>query len=425
MDDSKQQPPAAAQTPGDPPSSGTGYGTPPPAPTEHFRGPTEHQAVHAPIGMLPLVTALDAGRLWNRLRFHLEQAWFGYGNHRRAARKSLERLGRAVRNIVPAVDRWGFQQAVIRPFEELFHRIESEEHYRTYEGWTGEFANEHLTDEDFRWAPEPAFEAVAAGRRSIEERLDGLARLAFHLGELLDQGACPPNVHRHLGRPRPVHGRPEGKSPWGSVRPGEEAPDTGWFNEVGQLLIELAIGLGLAPDALPLDQVEVDEPIARLIERIADRVGTALTNSGGDAETDKVEKQMDELPTLSAESAPQTAVGSDQRPQENRPGQAGGTVLEQRDGSDEQAAGAPREIGELGWLRLDRATRTVTIQGREYQVRFAPPSGRPRRRVKWGLSGARAAGYGDGGRRGLRPVLRWCASARRLVWPERLWPVPW
>ena len=154
--------------------------------------------------MVPLVAAFDAGRLWNRLRFHLEQAWFGYGNHRRAARGVMGELGLAVRNLVPVAERTVLQEAVIRPIEELLERTESEAHHDYYEDWTGEFADGDLTDDDFRRALEPAFEALAAVRRSIEEKLDGLARLAFHLGELLDRGACPPNVYRLLGRPRPA-----------------------------------------------------------------------------------------------------------------------------------------------------------------------------------------------------------------------------
>src|SRR5205823_11280543 len=79
---------------------------------------------------------------------------------------------------------------------------ESEAHFVAHENRMGEFADGDLTDDDLRRDLEPVFGAIAAVRRSIEEKLDGLARLAFHLGELLDRGTRPPNVYRHLGRTR-------------------------------------------------------------------------------------------------------------------------------------------------------------------------------------------------------------------------------
>ncbi len=185
------KPPTHAVATGDilPAVSGTGAIAPAPLPGVGVEVGGEGNRV--PSHMFPLVAAFDAGRLWNRERFHLEQAWFGYGNHRRVARRVLEELGLTVRNLVLAAVRRGFREAVTRPVEALLERTESKAHHETYEDFKGEFADEDLTDDDYRRALEPAFEALAAVRRSIEAKLDGPAQLAFELGELLDRGTCP------------------------------------------------------------------------------------------------------------------------------------------------------------------------------------------------------------------------------------------
>src|SRR5262245_48773868 len=49
----------------------------------------------------PMVAAYAAGRLWNRLRFHWQQAWFYRRGHWEAAERAWITLGRAVRSLVP------------------------------------------------------------------------------------------------------------------------------------------------------------------------------------------------------------------------------------------------------------------------------------------------------------------------------------
>ena len=300
--------------------------------------------------MVPLVSAFDAGRLRNRLRFHLEQAWFGFSNHREAARQVLGELGLAVRNLVPVAERTILQEAVVRPIEGLLERTESEAHHDYYEDWTGEYADTELTDEDFRRALEPAFEALAAVRRSIEEKLDGLAQLAFHLGDLLDRGVCPRDIHCLLGRPRPARhqvtpppevttppeagpkvqklkpgmkiNQPEEESRWRSVKPGEVPPDSGWYDEVRQLLIELATGLGLPAVALLPERAEDGEPTSQLIARLVGVVGAALVSSheesSGDGERNRTGEDQSgpalarmlgtNVPAVSASTAPAQAA---------------------------------------------------------------------------------------------------------------------
>jgi len=300
---SETKPPSNAAEIGDihPAATGTGALAPAPLPGVGVEfGGDEGQV---PSYMSPLVAAFDAGRFWNRERFHLEQAWFGYGNHRRSARRVLKELGLTVRNLVPAADRRVLREAVTRPVEGLLERIESEGHHEAYEDYIGEFADGDLTDDDFRRALEPVFETLAAVRRSIEEKLDGPAGLAFELGELLDRGTCPSDVHRLLGRPCPAQpqaspppggapevlklkpgiklkqlheGEPEGESRWRSVRPGDVDPAPDWCDEVRQLLIELAVGLRLPPASLLSEQAESDESTAQLVARVSDMVVAAL-----------------------------------------------------------------------------------------------------------------------------------------------------
>src|SRR5438132_171112 len=132
------------------PPPATETGTTAPIPPPQVGSDPARDPGRLPVEMFPLVSAFDAGWLLNRLRFHLEQAWFAYGNHRRAARRFLGELGRAVRNLVPAAERGALQETVTRPFEELLDRTESEAHFVAHENRMGEFADGDLTDDDLR-----------------------------------------------------------------------------------------------------------------------------------------------------------------------------------------------------------------------------------------------------------------------------------
>lgn len=229
-----------------------------------------------PAELNPLVAALEAGRLVNRLRFHLEQAWFGYGNHRRAASRTLGRLGRSVRSLVPVVDRREFREAVIRPFVGMIDQIVSEGHYLFYEGWTVEISADDLTDEDFRRAVTPVFEAIDVVREQISQRLDDRGLLVFSLGELLDQGACPPEIHRFLRSQRRITDDPGDVLCGRSIGVGEEEPALGWHEDLRQILLELGAALEIQPEGLVPEVTPEGMTTKQLVEQIDLKVQAAL-----------------------------------------------------------------------------------------------------------------------------------------------------
>src|SRR5262249_13381140 len=111
----------------------------------------------------------------------------------------------------------------------------------------------------------PVFEALDAVRRVIEDllRKDPVAQLAAELGERVDLGRCPADVHHHLYEPPPPRSKYEGPRRSLSLeyvkkarllaepeipvnllanvtrRPGSVPPAADWLADVRKLLDEL------------------------------------------------------------------------------------------------------------------------------------------------------------------------------------------
>jgi len=203
----------------------------------------------------------------------------------------------------------------------------------------------------------------------------------------------PLDVYRHLGRPRPAQpqaspppgaapealklkpgmkikqldeGEPEGESRWRSVRPGDVAPASEWYDEVRQLLIELADSLGLPTSSLLVEQLEGCESTNQLVDRRANRVRNALIafqeetmNGGGEDRTNKANSGLSFNSILYADGTDHSAGVVDDPEQAEADGQGDGGPL------GKGSPGALHHQNSPQRLKFDEQTRTVILDGRE------------------------------------------------------------
>jgi DNA-binding NtrC family response regulator len=316
----------------------------------------------------PLIAAFEVGRQLNRFSFHLQQAWFFTGDrHVNAAGEAAAALLRAYAVLLPVPQREQAQRCISARVEGLIGQLRSAQHL---DGLTN--SEQELKDlsrrgelgdhpvERRRQMLEPVFEVVnnlrqlllpghgvqTDGGRQLEllvargvyppaPRLDDSMVLALRLGELLDQGLCPPEIYRYLDGAADAERSageadvpPEvGVDPWQKVGavprrteeknllarksywPGELQLPVGWLNDVRQLWAELGLAGSLPPGALPMPESDTGEgpenrnrerDIDQLAERIREGLRSVMRAGAGPAE-----KQTSALPggvPLSAEA---------------------------------------------------------------------------------------------------------------------------
>jgi hypothetical protein len=254
---------------------------------------------------VPLVAAYASAMLLNRLRFFIPQAYLGRKDALRKAKQALGELGRAVRDLVPPSGRMRLRAAVTGPIEALLRGITDGRHGEYLMECNDELVSEGEAVDLVRRREvilKPVFETLDAVRRVIEDvlRKDPVAQLAAELGECVDLGVCPADVHRHLYDPPPP--RPKYEEPRRSLsleyvrkarlraepeipqnllanvtrRPGSVPPAADWLADVRKLLDELDLGDVLPHEVDGMAEGITAGDIAGVIERIDALVRTAL-----------------------------------------------------------------------------------------------------------------------------------------------------
>jgi hypothetical protein len=242
--------------------------------------------------------------LLNRLRFLVPQAYLGRKGALREAQEALGELGRAVRDLVPPSGRMRLRAAVTGPIEALLRSIADGHHNEYLMECNDELLSEGEAVDLVRRRElilEPVFEAFDAVRRVIEDLLreDPVAHLAAELGERVDLGRCPADVHHHLYEPPPPRSKYEGPRRRLSLeyvrkarllaepeipenllanvtrRPGSVPPAADWLADVRKLLDELDLGDVLHEVDGMAEGITAGD-LAGVIERIDALVRTAL-----------------------------------------------------------------------------------------------------------------------------------------------------
>jgi hypothetical protein len=317
----------------------------------------------------PMVAAFAAGRLWNRLRFHWEQAWFYRRGHLEAAERAWITLGRAVRNLVPPDRRDQVQLDVHRQMEDLWGAMGGEEHAEYLNDLSerlGRCATWGTIERARASVLAEVFEALELLRQDIEASLEGPVRLAWRLGILLDQGVCPPTVYPHrddLVRPsatgrRRVLGRQVDRPDRPSVNvlvglsrwPGDLGPEDEWLDGFCQALVENGLHETLPWELLdraarmsPEDSWSVIEELDAIIrETLAGRRTEAeCQESRGQESNERVMISPEPMPGSEPESGATFCSVPDPLPlaeaTSDEDGTVGGPELEQgqRPSSDE------------------------------------------------------------------------------------------
>jgi hypothetical protein len=152
---------------------------------------------------VPPVAAYVSARLLNRLRFLVPQAYLGRKDLLPEAKQALGELGRAVRDLVPPSERMPLRAAVTGPIEALLRGVADGRHDEYLMECNDELLSEGEAVDLVRRRElilKPVFEALDAVRRVIEDLLreDPVAQLAAEVGERVDLGRCPADVHHHL-----------------------------------------------------------------------------------------------------------------------------------------------------------------------------------------------------------------------------------
>jgi hypothetical protein len=242
--------------------------------------------------------------LLNRLKFLVPQAYLGRKGALREAKQALGELGRAVRDLVPPSGRMRLRAAVTGPIEALLRSIADGRHDMYLMECNDDLVSEGEAVDLVRHRElilEPVVEALNAVRRVIEDLLckDPVAQLAAELGECVDLGRCPADVHHHLyepplprskyegprrslslesvrkARPPEEPGIPENLLANVTRRPGSIPPASDWFKDVRKLLGELDL-VDVLNEVDGLAKGITVGNIAGVIERIDALVRTAL-----------------------------------------------------------------------------------------------------------------------------------------------------
>jgi DNA-binding winged helix-turn-helix (wHTH) protein len=224
-------------------------------------GPEALDAAGEPLGPFtdPLLAAPEAGRLLNRLSFHLQHVWFLRDSYHESEVKVVAgRLSLCARVLAPADQRADLQAFIHDTVEGLRRQYQSEDHSDWVEGELDDLDGRCYTEIDARGVVlETVFTSLSRIRQAIRQHVEGQVALAFQLGELVDQGACPPRVYRHLDYrppapapattrrwadaldPRPLRHQPQPR--YSPRRPGDVPPWPDWAEHVEQVWAELRL----------------------------------------------------------------------------------------------------------------------------------------------------------------------------------------
>jgi hypothetical protein len=259
----------------------------------------------APRRPVSLIAAYNVGRWLNELNFVLQQAYFLSKAHMDEAESILQALGRAVRDLVPVNERARLRARVTAHVRALLRTVRGGQHWEDITDYNASLNDDYpYVDLEGRreMALLPVFEAVAATRRSIQASLrnDQDARLAFELGELVDQGIRPADVHVHLYKPPPPGPKYEGpkrtlsakyvqesrgrrvqEGPQNllanvTLRAGEVSPTGDWFEEVFKVLEELDLHNALPPEVIELSKSMGAGDSRKVVERVDSVIRIAL-----------------------------------------------------------------------------------------------------------------------------------------------------
>jgi len=176
-----------------------------------------------------LVLAYRVGRLLNQFSFHAQHAWFFHPGHYKATEEVGRELARKARELVPVATRDQHQRELTRSVEALLGALISQDRC------------ENLIEDEqrlgFIYDPAdfiplraeslaPVFTALDELRRMITSPLSDTARLAFRLGELVDEGVRPPKVYRYMTEADARAGHdPDAPRQQAVDAPGDSAPD--------------------------------------------------------------------------------------------------------------------------------------------------------------------------------------------------------
>lgn len=234
-------------------------------------GETNLDVPPLPPGVNPHVAAYVSGRLLNQLAFHLQQAWFLPTDRDQveAVAQISNRLGRTVREIVPVALREQLQGDVNRWAESMLEAIRSDWHHDDLADCNSKLLATHGDASPIEARADYLLfvdAELSSLREAILAPLSDIPRLCLHLGECIDRGIRPKNIHLSLDSIRDPPGPPTACGPGGvkrlspdqirgrevvrrtgyvlatrSVRPGEVPPADDWLEQVRQVLGELDI----------------------------------------------------------------------------------------------------------------------------------------------------------------------------------------
>jgi hypothetical protein len=283
----------------------------------------------------PRLAAFEAGRLLNRLRFHLQQVWFVADAQQYYQVTTLtEELSRRVRDLVPAAQRSSLQQRIRETVAGLRAQYEFDEQHGDWVNalYDGLVRDRHLEPTDgWREILGPVLEQCDAMGEAIRDGLDHQLVLAMELGELVDQGACPARLYQHPGpRPRPPS---PGSRTWvwgdsrppqqpqryfGSWRPGDLPPWPDWAGDVRHVWTELGMpapppaALEIASVSASTLEEEADVAVG-MVERLAGLAREGLrqlatpspaTGPAPDPEAPGIDDEIDAQPAGPQEKVP-------------------------------------------------------------------------------------------------------------------------
>jgi hypothetical protein len=248
--------------------------------------------------------AYPLGIILNTLRWHLEQAWLrGTDDQVEAARREFDNLALGVRGLTSRTPPLSLQAIVLSRRDEFERALQSFERHRELESHIDRQREALGAIEDLEDLRQEACKVFLACPRALIRQLrarvvaelDESAARALELGEWVDRGVRPENVHRFMRfRPR-LYQIPHVEDPWldsgttphaddynyladHSVEPGELPPDSIWSRQVLQLCSELKLAQkhmdevsGLLEQKPPEDLVSTvnafDEVIRRALAR--------------------------------------------------------------------------------------------------------------------------------------------------------------
>ncbi|HYV37591.1 MAG TPA: hypothetical protein VE988_17935 [Gemmataceae bacterium] len=270
----------------------------------------------------PLVAAYGAGRLWNRLRWHMPQASLTAGgyHHKLVAIISVM-LIRAVRITRAPGDRGDIQESLDKIFHDWknhYDALHVAEEIWNANGELNQLEGEADVETPRRLALERILSPVVKYLERLKEAilggLDDSQKQAWELGERIDHGLCPPFVTDQSPRMTlNASSQPREPTTFGStvkkvtqegnenhllkqsLRPGDVAPPQFWMAQVQQLFAEMRIAPPFAPTNLNGSQ-DIDRITAKkLVKQFGDharmeleRVSHQQMHSNGDSQQHKV-----------------------------------------------------------------------------------------------------------------------------------------